>query len=258
MSETRPEPGLAEQYAAAIGWWGEAGVDRDFAADATAWLREEEVTEPGQDSLEPRPAALSSTLAPHETAFEPVGGNSESWPRDVAAFREWWLSEPSLDAGGIAPRIAPRGPAEARVMILITEPEAEDREILLAGAAGRLLGSMLEAMDIDPERAYFASALPRHTPFPDWRKLVEARLGQVLTHHVALVRPARLLVFGSNIPPLLGHDTAQASAEFRQFRHDSLAIPALAAPGLPQLLRRGAERARFWRRWLEWTDGTDA
>lgn len=255
VSETRPETLFAEQFAAAIAWWRESGVDSDFRDDPTAWLRGEDVETPQSERSEMQPKPLAAELALREKAIEPVGGNPENWPTDLATFREWWLAEVSLDTGGIGPRVAPRGPAKAEIMILVSEPEVEDREILLSGPGGRLLGNMLHAMGVDGEKAYIASALPRHTPLPDWQSLGERELGRLIAHHAALVAPERLLVFGRNILPLLGHGMTQSPAEFRKFQHDSLRIPAMAGPGLPQILRLGAERARFWRRWLKWTDG---
>ena len=138
-------------------------------------------------------------------------------------------------------------------MILVTQPEADDRERLLTGPQGRLLDNMLAAMGTTRERTYLASALLRHTPLPDWQALDIGGLGALLAHHIGLVRPQRLLVLGRRILPLLPHDTAQGSVALREFTHDGVGVGCGASAGLETMLERPDERARFWRRWLEWS-----
>jgi uracil-DNA glycosylase len=66
--DTCPNPGLAEQYAAALDWWHEAGVDMDFSDTPTAWLsdpppnliRESQAGGPGSAQGSPAPAACTA------------------------------------------------------------------------------------------------------------------------------------------------------------------------------------------------------
>lgn len=256
MTDNRPEPALADQIAAAIDWWREAGVDRDFTDDATSWLAEPEAeTQEGKPAAAPRRVEAAPPPIP-EKKIAKIGGERALWPSDLAGFRGWWLSEPTIDAGGLTPRIPPRGEEKPALMVLVPEPEADDRETLLSGPHGGLLAAMLGAMGVAPDAAYVASALPRHTPVPDWEHMRQAGLGDILAHHIALVRPERLLVLGRNIPSLLGHDAAQETAPYTKFEQESQTVPVLVAPGLAQQLRRGTERERLWRLWLDWTDGT--
>lgn len=250
-SETPPT--LADELAAAIEWWREAGVDRSYRDTAEVWL-----AEPGE-AAEPAVLAASAPTQKPSPADRPLvdrlGGDPTAWPGDLDSFRHWWLTEPSLDQGGSFPRIAPRGERGADVMLLVPMPEEVDREALLSGAQGKMLGAMLAAMGIAPGEAYFAAVLPRHTPLPDWQQLAAAGLGKILSRHLELAAPKRLIAFGRLVPPLLGHDTAQGPATTPNFNHEATRVPVLAAPGLDRLLRSAATRASFWRRWLDWTDG---
>ena len=83
-----------------------------------------------------------------------------------------------------------------------------------------------------------------------------AGLGELARHHVALAAPQRLIVFGSNILPLFGHDPAHNLAISAQFQHGGITVPLLAARDLSLLLERPRWKAGFWQNWLDWTGNT--
>jgi DNA polymerase len=243
--DTGGKPDLAESIVAALDWWREAGVDGDWLDEPRSWLALPE--EP--PAAQPQP--LIKAPAPPPVVAEPL-----EVPGDLAAFRQWWLSEPRLDGGRVADRVAPRGPAGADVMLLVAEPEREDTDSLLSGPQGRLLAAMLAAMGIEPENAYFASALPRHTPHADWPTAARAGIGEALARHIALAAPKRLIVFGNSILPLIGNDPAQSPAVGHEFHREGAHIPMLAARDVAALLERPRWKAGFWRDWLGWTQGS--
>lgn len=247
-------PPLVQDFEAALEWWRLAGVDTDFADDVTDWLAapEAEVAAPAQTvpAAEPQRRAALPDLPRVE-----MGGGRASWPTDLAAFQRWWLESERLDAGGSFPRVAPRGEAGAALMVLVPEPEEADRETLLSGPEGKLLAGFLAAAGLAAEQSYVAAALPRHTPLPDWAQLKDDGLGDLLAHHIALAAPKRIIAFGRNILPLLGHDTAQGAATLRVFNHDGVSVPLMAAPTLGELLRSAGRRKQLWQRWLDWTEG---
>jgi DNA polymerase len=70
---------------------------------------------------------------------------------------------------------------------------------------------------------------------------------------VRLAAPERLIVFGANVLPLLGHELPQAPAVLRTFKHEEGTIPLLASRGLPALLAQPRWKAVLWQAWLEWT-----
>ena len=244
-----PAPTLADRIAAAQAWWREAGVDFDFSDEPRAWL-----AEPAPESVTDPRAPRSPRPAPEAPPAPRIGGAKADWPQDLTAFREWWLEEPSLDPGGVNPRVPPRGPVGAPLAMLVPMPEAEDRDTLLSGAQGRLLASLALAMGHAPDTVYFAAALPRHMPLPDWEGLAAAGLGEVLTHHLSLAAPKRLLVLGRDVLPLLGHDPAQASPGVSELSIQGGQLPLQASYSPARLLENARLREGLWRRWLDWTE----
>lgn len=230
----------ATALAAALQWWREAGVEYSFADSAASWLTLPEA------QVESAPSAYSLPVPPPPPPRTLVGGAVAQWPADLASFQRWWLTEPALDAGQVAGRIAPRGATGAKLMILVDHPEADDQEQLLSGPLGKLLGAMLAALGVTPDQAYFASVLPRHMPHPDWADLAETGLRELTRHHVALVAPQRLICFGHHVSALLGHDPTKSAESFAQITHSHGAVSALMAPGLEDLMGRPRVKARLW------------
>ena len=236
----------ATAIAAALQWWREAGVEHSYADDAACWLAAPEVKSAAS------PAAYVPPQPPAPPPRALIGGDPALWPQHLSTFQSWWLSEPALDAGQVEGRIGPRGDAGAAMMVLVDHPEAEDRERLLSGPLGKLLGAILAAIGIAPEQAYFASALPRHMPHPDWQDLVETGLAELTRHHIALAAPQRLIAFGSHVSSLLGHDPAKSADSFTQITHSHGVVSALMAPGLEDLMGRPRVKARLWQALLAW------
>jgi DNA polymerase len=242
MPETVPQT-LQDRLAGALDWWREAGVDHAFADEARSWVAKAVGPEPAPDvAAKPEPAPRLR-----------IGGERAAWPAELAAFRGWWLADSSLVPGPLAERVAPRGPAQARLMLVVEHPEREDRERLLSGREGKLLDAFLIAAGIAPEATYVASALPRCTPLPDWPALDRDGLGDLLMHHLALAAPRRVILFGSNLPPLLHHDPAQNSLILPAVNHQGGQVPVLVAPSLATMLSRPKLKRGLWERWLDWT-----
>jgi len=247
---SRPPLPLAEQIAAAHGWWREAGVDLAFGDEPHGWL-----AEPAEDA----PSTVAAPAKAAEPAAERprIGGDRAAWPQDLAAFQRWWLEEPSLDAGGAHPRLAARGPHAAPLAIVVPMPEAADSDSLLAGPHGRLLAAMARAMGFEPGAVYVAAALPRHMAVPDWTGMTAGGLGEVLLHHLLLAAPKRLIVLGRDVLPLLGHDPAQLAPAVSEIAIQGRMLPLLASYSPERLLENARLRAALWQRWLDWTGDTN-
>ena len=250
---TQPNTSIAEQFNAAIQWWREAGVDYDFADNATEWLAEPEPEEPAKP-VRPMPKA------PAEIAPEPppqkIDLLGENPPVDLAAWREFWLSEPGLDAIGPRGRIAPVGAPDAALMVLVVDPEEGDQHQLLSHAQGQLLDRILAAMGTSRDDIYLATALTRHTPMADCHALAAGGMAGLTHHHIGLAKPRRILALGRNILPFLGHEAAQDHAALSEYCHESSRIPLLVAESLESMMGSPRLKARFWRRWLAWTQDT--
>ena len=257
-------PSLAQELEASMEWWREAGVDCDFADDVTVWLAEHAEQglaeqDPAEAQAEPRPRVdlHSAEPARHEQANARVDLLGESPPADLTQFREFWMTAPGLDVIGPRGRIAPRGPHGADVMILVVDPEEGDRDRLLSGAQGRLLSRILAAMGVDEEQTYIASALPRHTPMADTSAIAAGGMDAVLSHHIKLAQPNKLVALGANILPLLGHDPTKDVTSLREINHESVTTPLLVSEGLESMKAMPRLKARFWRRWIEWSARLD-
>lgn len=246
--EAGGKPDIAEQIAGALEWWRDAGVDLDFADDPHDWLAREAAPEP--EAARPQFAPPPPKPAAPKVL---IGGPPEGWPQDLAAFQAWWLTEPTLDHGDLSRRVRPRGPIGAELMVLVADPEEGDGEILLSGPQGKLLSGIIAALGLKGEQVYVASALPRRTPLPDWNQLAAEGLADLVTHHVKLAAPKRLLTFGSNILSLLGHDPANKPGDLPEINHDGRILPLLAAMDLAALLARPRAKAGLWQRLLDWT-----
>lgn len=255
MHDTGLGTDMGTALTAALAWWRDAGVDHAFIDDPQDWLAQAR-----QESAPPVPAPMKPLreLAA-ERSDSPVivkVADRSGWPQDLAAFADWWLTEPALAPAGLK-RLVPTGPADASLMILVPMPSADDGDALLTGRAGKLLDAMLGAMGIDRAQTYLASALPAHLPMPDWETLRAAGLGEVLLHHITLAMPKRLLILGgSGISALLGHDPPNLAQSLRAINQEGPPLPALPAWDLEAMLQRPALKAGLWSRWLEWT-GTE-
>ncbi len=253
--DARPSQSLADQLSAAADWWREAGVDLAFTDEPNSWLADPapDARDQGAAKNDGENAAPSASTPAAVPSQPPIGGDPANWPADLESFAAWWLAEPSLDEGGSRPRIAPRGKAGARLMILVPAPEAEDTETLLSGPQGRLLDSFLAAADVAAEDVYLAAGLPRHMAFADIPDMAQRGLGAVTLHHIGLAAPERVLVLGRDVLPLLGHNLAQSPVSLRKINHEGRSIPALQGRSLELMLQRPATRSRFWQNWLDWT-----
>lgn len=262
---SRPDLSLAREFDAALAWWQAAGVDCDFTDDATAWLadapaetalngtrtdaaRPQGVAAGHEEDAGSRPAPETPAPAPATLRRDLLG---ESPPQDLAGFADWWLTAPGLDTARAYPRIAPRGRAGAELMVLVPQPEPGDTDRLLSGDQGRLLGNILAAMGLDDSAVYFASALPCHTPMADLATLAAGGMDAVTVHHIGLVAPGRLLAFGTGLAPMLAG--AAGDDALREINHAHGKVPVMSSETLDALMEMPRLKARFWRRWMEWS-----
>jgi len=134
--------------------------------------------------------------------------------------------------------------------VLVPQPEEGDRERLLEGPQGRLLANILAAMGLDERAVYLASALPCHTPIADLPALATGGMDQVTAHHLMLAAPRRVLVLGTALAPLLGGTGADGLREINQADRK---VPVMTSETLEAMLHSPTLKARFWRRWMEWS-----
>lgn len=243
---------LAEQLAATQDWWRAAGVDFDYLDEAKPWLKA--VDEP--EEAPARPAALAPAEEPAEPPPPQIA--IADLPQDLAAFRAWWSDPASEIPGAVGQRIAPCGDAGAKLMLIVGAPEpdarASEADALLQGPQGRLLANILRALGLTLDNAYCASALPGPMAEPDWNDLNRHGLGTILAHHIALARPERVLLLGSALPLLLGHDADAPPEGLTRLDSPAGKLPVLTTFAPDRLLGHARQRARLWHRLLDWME----
>ncbi|RVQ69443.1 hypothetical protein EKN06_04520 [Croceicoccus ponticola] len=244
-------------FRAHAAFWQDAGVDHAFTDDARDWLADNAAKQQASDPAKfPPPVAPPPprALGPAPVDAPDMERSRGNWPATLDEFAAWWLSEPTLDSGAAAQRVPPRGPFGAKVMLIVAEPEAQDRERLLSGPDGALFDAIERAMGLDPGAAYRASALPRATPAADWEAIAAAGMGAVLRHHVSLVMPERLLVLSQEAGAQLAPDRFDSDGT-GIVKVGGREIPLMAAYPLQQMIPRPGHKRIFWKRWLAFASG---
>ena len=247
---TALDPTLKAELDAALEWWSLAGVDSDFSEDATDWLA---TVEPEKPVEAPRAKPKSAPEPAPEPEVVRQNLLGESPPDSIDAFHKFWMEAPGLDAIGPRGRVPPRGSTGAELMVLVIDPEERDNDRLLSGPQGALLDRIVAAMGLAQDQLYLASALPRHTPMSDTMAQAAAGMDAVTLHHIKLAAPKRILAFGKNILPLLGHELTKDSSSLREINQNPQSIPLLVSEDLDSMMSVPRLKARFWRRWIEWS-----
>lgn len=246
------ETGSVQAIEALLAWWALAGVDTAVAEESRDWLRP--APRPVARPI-PSPAAASITSpataapAPHPAPVRPA------IPEDLDGFRAWLVNEPSLpETSWTTQKILPQGFAGARLMIVGDVPDPDDSPdgpgegSLFSGQAGKLLDAMLAAIGQQRADCYVASLATARPPggiipAPDIAQLVER-----MRHHIALVKPHRLLILGDKTSrALLPPESRTARRGLLNVNLSDGNVPAVATFHPRLLLRQPAAKAECWK-----------
>ncbi len=221
--------------ASALEWWRDAGVDTIVGDDPFDWLAAEV----------PLAVAFAPVAEPAPAAAPAV----EAMPADPAAFLEWRVGTAVPEAGWGMAQVAATGPVEADLMILIDCPERDAVDSLLGGAAGRLFDRMLAAIGRSREDVHLASVCAVRPIAGRMPRDLEARLGEIAKHHVALAGAKRLLVLGDAASrAILSANVMEARHRLHVLNHDGGKKTEVVASFHPRmLLERPALKAEAWR-----------
>ena len=229
--------------ASALEWWRDAGVDVIVGDAAVSWLV-------------PEPAEAAAPIAPRARAARPPA-DAGALPDTLEAFLAWRVGPHAPEARWGAPPVAPSGPANARIMVLIDCPDREDRTRMLGGAAGRLFDRMLAAIGLTRDDVLIAGVATVRPSTGRVPRDIEARLGEIARHHVMLAAPERLLLLGDAASrAVLSANAAESRERLHILNHKSGTTTDAVASFHPQLLlQKPACKAEAWRDLLMLTRG---
>lgn len=220
--------------ASALEWWRDAGVETLVDDDPRDWLA--------------RPVTPTQAAAAEAAV---AAAAPEILPTTLEDFVAWRMGAAAPESGWHTPLIAPSGAANAKLVIFSDMPCQEDSEALMSGATGRLFDRMLAAIGLTRESVYLGSlavARPLTGRVPPEQ---EARLIQLARHHLTLLKPERLLLFGKAAEQLIAG--ADGSGDVNLFGCTTRAVASFH----PRfLLERPAAKSEAWKHLLLLTRGS--
>ena len=218
----------SDRAASALSWWRESGVDALVAEEPRDWLN-------------PRaPAAVATPEAPAMGAL----------PETLEAFRSWLATSPDLPlARPGARRIGPSGDPASGLMVLVDMPAPADLAAgaLLSGDAGALFDRMMKAIGRGRDSLYLAPLSPVRTATGTIPADAAVRLADIARHHVGLIAPKALLLFGGACAKaLLGLPVLRARGRWHQTATLGRTVRTLATIRPEKLLGQPGLKKHAW------------
>jgi DNA polymerase len=236
------EIGPAVAVDALLSWWTLAGVDMAVSELPMNWLRPIPAPPPRSHAVAPSPGPGQGIAA-----APPV----DRFPETLGAFQAWLADSPTLiEAAWAGPRLAPVGPANARLMVVCDMPDIADGDqgALLSGEAGQLFDAMLRAIGIAREHVYIAALAAIRPPGGMMTDSDEAALAMRMRHHIRLADPQGLLLLGERTSrALTATGTSEKGHALRSVNHEGGRVPAVAIRHPRFLLKQAGAKADSWR-----------
>lgn len=221
--------------ASALEWWSDAGVDVLVEDAPRDWL-----VRPAMAAEAAKNVAATLDAAP------------EILPTSVADFEEWRLSSAAPEHAWHRPLVRPTGSAQNQLVIFADMPCDSDQAVLMDGPSGQLLDRMLAAIGLDRDSVYvgaltYAHPLGQRIPMDQAERLI-----QLARHHLTLLKPERLLLFGPSAERLLDSPPNE-EGEITPFG----CTTRVAMTYHPRfLLERPAAKREAWKALLQLTRGS--
>jgi uracil-DNA glycosylase family 4 len=224
----------------AFDWWEEAGVDTFVDDSPRDWL--------ARQPSAPFQSAPIDFTPDHAVAAPAPVAKPAALPNDLAAFRQYLLSDPAVPGPPTA-RLDATGDTASGAMIILDMPEAGDRAAgrLLSGDVGDLFDKMLAAMSLSRATAYLAPLSPARAA--SGRLMPEAieALGVLMRYHIALVAPKRVLLLGdAPTRALLGLGCVEARGRNHAIDVGGGPIPAVASFHPRLLIQTPTRKKAAW------------
>jgi uracil-DNA glycosylase family 4 len=230
----------------ALSWWEDAGVDVVVGETPRDWL------------APPKAVTAASAKAAEPAAPPPPTPPEEKLPGTLPAFQAWLAETEALPlAAPGARRIMPAGAATSGLMAITDVPSLEDvaAGVLFSGEQGALLDNMLRRMSerlldgarLDRETLYLAPFSPIRPPAGRIDPQGVRFLAQAMRHHIALVAPKALLIFGDSCArALLDMPMARARGAWHVVATPGGDVPAIVTIRPQELLSQPNIRTHAW------------
>jgi len=214
----------ASWAASALSWWEEAGVDVIVGEEPRDWLNPKSKAAPAEPAAPP-PDALPDTLD---------------------GFQAWLAETDKLPfAAPAAARAAPAGDPASGLMVMTDMPSAGGG--LIAGPAGDLFDRMLAAIGRERESIYLAPLSPIRTPTGTIGDKDSAALAEIARHHIGLVAPKALLLFGDTCgKALVGSAVPGARGRWHEVQTAAGPVRTLVTIRPEKLVDRPAFKKFVW------------
>jgi DNA polymerase len=216
--------------ASVLQWWADAGVDVLVDETPRDWLR---------------PKARART--PASTPQEP---QADALPDQLDLFHAYLRDSDTLSfASPSAPRVCPSGDPASGLMVMIDMPAGEDcaTGTLLSGEAGALFDRMLIAIGRDRSSIYLASLSCLRSPSGSFTAPASAQCATLARHHIGLVAPKALLLFGDACSKaLLGLPVAKARGRWHEIATHAGPVRAIVTMPPHYLLQQPKAKTLVW------------
>jgi DNA polymerase len=218
----------------ALSWWEEAGVDTIVGEQPRDWL------------AGTRPAAARAAEPAESAAPAPAA----AFPDDLPAFQAWLAATDNIPfAAASVARMAPAGDPAAGLMVITDVPTAGDvaAGLLFSGEAGALVDRMLAAIGRSRETIYLAPFAPIPPPAGRIDKEGVDLLTRAMRHHIGLVSPRALLIFGDACArALLGINMTQARGRWHEVETPAGPVRAVVTIRPQEVLKQPRHRSEAW------------
>jgi DNA polymerase len=197
------------------------------------------VDEEPRNWLRPKTPAIASAQ-PHEEAL----------PNQLDLFHAYLRDNGSLPfAAPASPRVCPAGDPASGLMMLTDMPAADDctAGTLLSGEVGRLFDRMLTAIGRDRDSIYLASLSCLRSPAGAFAGESALQCATLARHHIGLVRPKALLLFGDTCAKaLLGLSVMQGRGRWHEISTHAGQIPTVMTFHPQRLVEQPSFKAAAW------------
>jgi DNA polymerase len=177
-------------------------------------------------------------------------GEHDTPPDQLPLFRAWLQDSPGLPfATPKAPRVCPSGDPASGLMMIADMPTGDDctSGTLLSGEVGRLFDRMLAAIGRDRNSIYLASLSCLRVASGRLDGEAGGRCAALARHHIGLVQPRALLLFGdAPSTALLGLNMAQARGRWHELATHAGPVKAMVTLPPDLLLRSPRLKAHAW------------